>query len=124
MLQHYKEEYGPEVQKLRDENVQLKAKVAYLQQKNAELSELLRQASMTGHSETGPAATPPTSPVVGPPSNVSLYNDMFEQYQRLDDDIFVDGKDAINKSQPFQIADTASVECREYSRPAYHPRQR
>ncbi|KAM5539719.1 hypothetical protein V8D89_006532 [Ganoderma adspersum] len=74
MIQHYQEEYGPQIQQLRDENVQLKAKVAYLQQKAANLqqkvdeqSELLKQLQNTGSSEGGPSATPPDPiPVSGP----------------------------------------------------------
>nr|VWO99479.1 Cytochrome P450 monooxygenase BOT1 (EC (Botrydial biosynthesis cluster protein 1) (Calcineurin-dependent protein 5) [Ganoderma boninense] len=73
MLQHYKEECGRngrEIQQLRDENVQLKARVAYLLQKVDKQSELLKQLP-TVSSESGPSSSgtlPVPSPVV-PPSN-------------------------------------------------------
>ena len=76
MLQHYKEECGRngrEIQQLRDENIQLKARVAYLLQKVDKQSELLKQLP-TASSESGPSSsgTLPIPPPVVPPSNVSL----------------------------------------------------
>ncbi|PIL29267.1 hypothetical protein GSI_09317 [Ganoderma sinense ZZ0214-1] len=74
-LQHYKEECGRlsrENQQLRDENVQVKARNAYLEQKNDKQAQLLRQLTTTGSSEGGPSGTlPDPSPVV-PPSNVAM----------------------------------------------------
>ena len=77
MVQHYKEEYGPQIQQLRDENVQLKAKIAYLQQKVDNQADLLKRLQSAGSPEASPSVTPPdTMPVSGsstvsPPVTIS-----------------------------------------------------
>ncbi len=72
MLQHYKQEYGREIQQLRDENVQLKARVALLHQKVDKQSELLKQASATGNSDLRASEARIDPGPLAQPSNVSL----------------------------------------------------